>query len=246
MESLNQYLDQRLEASAISLDELRELMVRLLNYGIICRAENQTERELYDRFLRVEELARELLQIYGVNIHLDRRFEYLRLLPPGSQLPGMEGAVEQAFSGSLRARLSQNEVALLLVLRVQYDKALREGNLDEQGFVSESFESLGIAMKNLLGRPMPDKITERKRLFTRLKQLRLIEFHQDDDIENSESWLRIHPMIIDFVGGDSIAALQQGLVAFIEPESDDLIERELAAQVDDQDADEQEDDGDVS
>ena len=230
MESLNQYLEQRLEASAISLDELRELMVRLLNYGIICRGENQTERELYDRFLRVEELARELLKLYGVNIHLDRRFEYLRLLPPGSQLPGMEGATEQAFSGSLRARLSQNEVAMLLVLRVQYDKALREGNLDEQGFVNESFESLGIAMKNLLGRPMPDKITERKRLFTRLKQLRLIEYHQDDDIESSESWLRIHPMIIDFVGGDSIAALQEGLAEFTEPENDDLIDNELAAQ----------------
>lgn len=222
MDTLNSYLQQRLEASGISLDELRELLVRLLNYGVVCREENQTERELYDRFLRVEELARELLNLYGIAVHLDRRFEYLRLLPPGSQLPGMEGAPEQAFGGSLRARLSQNEVALLLVLRVQYDKALREGKLDERGFVTESFESLGIAMKNLLGRPLPDKITERKRLFQRLKQLRLIEYLQDEDIDSSESWLRIHPMIVDFVGADALAALEEGLseIESDEPEAE--------------------------
>ena len=209
METLNDFLQQRLEATAVTTAELRELLVRLLNYGILCREESQTERELYDRFLRVEEPARELLDLFGIGVHLDRRLEYLRLLPPGSQLPGMEEAPEQAFAGSLRARLTQNEVALLLVLRVQYDKALREGKLDEHGFVSESFESLGIAMKNLLGRPLPDKVTERRRLFQRLKQLRLIDFHQEEDIDNSESWLRIHPMIVDFVTGDAVAALDE-------------------------------------
>jgi hypothetical protein len=221
MDTLNNYLAQRLEPAAISVDELRELLVRLLNYGVVCREENQTERELFDRFLRVEDVARELLDLYGITVHLDRRFEYLRLLPPGSQLPGMEGATEQAFAGSLRARLTQNEVALLLVLRVQYDKALREGKLDEHGFVTESFESLGIAMKNLLGRPLPDKVTERKRLFQHLKQLRLIEFRQEEDIDSSESWLRIHPMIVDFVGGDAVAALQEGLAEETEAESEE-------------------------
>jgi hypothetical protein len=196
----------------VTVDELRELLVRLLNYGVVCRDESQTERELYDRFVRVEESARELLHLFGIAVHLDRRFEYLRLLPPGSQLPGMEGAADQAFGGSLRARLSQQEVALLLVLRVQYDKALREGKLDEKGFVSESFESLGIAMKNLLGRALPDRITERRRLFQRLKQLRLIDFRQEEALD-SESWLRILPMIVEFVGADALAALREGLPA---------------------------------
>ncbi|MEJ2424464.1 MAG: DUF4194 domain-containing protein [Candidatus Thiodiazotropha sp.] len=209
--SLQDYLEQRLEPSAVSLNELRELLVRLLNYGILCRDESQTERELYDRFLRIEEPVRELLELFGIGLQIDHRFEYLRLLPPGTQVPGMEDAAETAFAGSLRARLTQQEVALLLVLRVQYDKALREGKLDEQGFVAESFESLGIAMKNLLGRPLPDKVTERRRLFQRLKQLRIIDFRQDEDIENGESWLRIHPMIVDFVGEEALTALQTGL-----------------------------------
>ncbi len=212
--TLNDCLEQRLEPVAVTVEELRELLVRLLNYGVICRDESQTERELYDRFLRVEESVRELLHLFGIQVHLDRRFEYLRLLPPGSQLPGMEGAADHAFGGSLRARLSQQEVALLLVLRVQYDQALREGKLDEKGFVTESFESLGIAMKNLLGRALPDKVTERRRLFQRLRQLRLIDFRQEEAIDSGENWLRIHPMIVDFVGADALAALKEhGLTA---------------------------------
>jgi hypothetical protein len=209
--TIHDYLEQRLKQSGVPLDELRELLVRLLNYGILSRDESQTERELYDRFLRVEAPVRELLDLFGIGLQLDHRFEYLRLLPPGAQVPGMDSATDQAFSGSLRARLTQQEVALLLVLRVQYDKALREGKLDEQGFVAESFESLGIAMKNLLGRPLPDKVTERRRLFQRLKQLRLIDFRQEEDIDSGESWLRIHPMIVDFVGEEALAALQEGL-----------------------------------
>jgi hypothetical protein len=43
-------------------------------------------------------------------------------------------------------------------------------------------------------------------VFKRLKQLRLIEFREEEDIEAAESWVRIHPMIIDFVNADAIAA----------------------------------------
>ena len=219
--TIHDYLEHRLKEHAVSVDELRELLVRLLNYGILSRDESHTERELYDRFQRIEQPVREVLNLFGIGVQLDHRFEYVRLLPPGTQVPGMEGAAEQAFSGSLRARLTQQEVALLLVLRVQYDKALREGKLDEQGFVTESFESLGIAMKNLLGRPLPDKVTERRRLFQRLKQLRLIDFRQDEDIDSGESWLRIHPMIVDFVGEEALTVLQEGLTPPTDAETTD-------------------------
>lgn len=216
------YLEERLAPRGVSTEEFRELLVRLLNYGVLCRNENQTERELYDRFLRIEPLIRETLHLIGIGLHHDSRFEYLRLYPPGSQMPGMEAAEDQAFGGSLRARLSQQEVALTLVLRVQYDKALREGKVDEHGYVAESMEALGIAVKNLLGRGLPDKLTERKRLFQRLRQLRLIQYRQEEDLESGEAWLRIHPMIVDFVTADALAALQEGIsVEEISPEGEE-------------------------
>jgi hypothetical protein len=204
---LNDFLEKRLEPSGVSLDELRELLIRLLNYGVLTRAESQTERELYDRFVRIEEIVQEVLGLYGIEPHHDRRFEYVRLYPPGSRTPGMDQAEDQAFGGSLRARLSQNEVALILVLRAQYDKAVREGRIDERGYASEPLEAVGLAMKNWLNRSLPDKATDRKRLFQRLRQLRLIEYRTEEELEQTEAWLRIHPMIVDFVSTDAIDAV---------------------------------------
>jgi Domain of unknown function (DUF4194) len=205
--SLHDYLESQLESSAVTLAEFQELLLRLLNYGVLMRDKSNVERDLYDRYVRVEELAGEALRLYGIEPYHDRRFEYVRLYPPGSSLPGMDQAVEQSFGGSLRARLSQHEVALALVLRAQYDKAVREGKLDEGGYATESFEAISLAMRNWLNRSLPDKTTERRAVFKRLKHLRLIDFREDEEVEQAESWVRIHPMIIDFVNADAIAAL---------------------------------------
>ena len=63
-------------------------------------------------------------------------------------------------------------------------------------------------MKSWLNRGLPEKATERKRVFQRLRQLRLIEFREDEDLDRSEAWLRIHPMIVDFVSLDAVEALR--------------------------------------
>jgi hypothetical protein len=206
--NLNEYMEGRLRASGLSLEALQELLIRLLNYGVLTREESQTERELYDRFVRLEEVVTEALALYGIRVYHDRRFEYVRLYPPGSRTPTSDSAEEQAFGGGLRARLSQHEVALILVLRAQYDKALREGKIDEDGYAIEPFEAVSLAMKNWLSRSLPEKATERKRVFQRLRRLRLIDYREDDDVERSEAWLRIHPMIVDFVSPEAIDALQ--------------------------------------
>lgn len=219
---LTDALIEPLEATGVTLQEFRELTLRLLNYGVLCRAESQTEQQLYDRYLRVESLVEEYLDLVGISLFHDRRFAYLRLYPPGATVPGMEDGAEGAFAGGLRARLRQDEVALLLVLRLQYDKALREGQLDEQGYVLESVESLAIAMRNLLGRSLPDKIVERKRVFNRLRQLRLIEYRQDEEVESGEAWIRIHPMIVTFVTDEALAALEEELPEPGEAEAEDV------------------------
>jgi hypothetical protein len=53
---------------------------------------------------------------------------------------------------------------------------------------------------------LPEKSTERRRVFQRLRQLRLIDYRSDEDLEQSEAWLRIHPMIVDFVSVDAVEA----------------------------------------
>jgi hypothetical protein len=230
---LSEYLNERLAQAGLELDEFRELLIRLLNYGVLCRAESQIEQQLYDRYQRIPLLVQDTLDLLGVRLHHDERFETVRLYPPGSRVPGKEDAEHQAWSGSLRRRLSQAEVALLLVLRIQYDKALREGQVDENGYVAESLESLAIAMKNLLGRGLPEKLTELRRLFLRLRQLRLIDFRQEQDIDSSEAWLRIHPMIVEFVNDEAITALEQGesVLAGVGNDDDSQGETEESADV---------------
>jgi len=219
--NLNQYLEGRLSNSGLDFEALQELLIRLVNYGVLTREESQTERELYDRFVRLEEVVTEALALYGIRLYHDRRFEYVRLYPPGSRTPAIDSAEEQRFGGGLRARLSQHEVALVLVLRAQYDKALREGKIDERGYAVEPFEAVSLAMKNWLSRSLPEKATERKRVFQRLRRLRLIDYREDDDVERSEAWLRIHPMIVDFVSREAIEALQQTPPGAVKPETED-------------------------
>jgi hypothetical protein len=211
--SLQDHLERRLEAAAVSYEQSRELLIRLLNYGVLVRDESQTTRELYDRFRRIENIVEESLALYGIELHHERKFEYVRLYPPGSRRPGMDHAEDEAFGGSLRARLSQHEIALILVLRAQYDKATREGKLDDRGFATEPLEAIGLAMKNWLSRSLPEKATERRAVFRRLRQLKLIEYREDDDLEQAETWIRVHPMIVDFVSNDAIDALNDGAAA---------------------------------
>jgi hypothetical protein len=219
---LTDTLIQHLEKSGISWEEYQELCLRLLNFGVLCRDESQVEQQLYDRYIRVADLVDEYLAVVGIQVFHDRRFAYLRLYPPGAQVPGMDDAPDNAFSSGLRTRLKQDEVALLLVLRQQYDKALREGQVDDAGFVTESIESIGIAMRNLLGRSLPEKLTDRKRVFERLRKLRLIKYRHEDDLVIGEAGLKIHPMIVAFVSEDAIAALDETLPEDAQPEEEDV------------------------
>jgi hypothetical protein len=219
---LTDYLTERLEKAGLTLGEYQELCLRLLNYGVLCRDESHVEQQLYDRYVRIPELVEDYLRIVGIQVFHDRRFAYVRLYPPGVQVPGMEDAEQSAFSSGLRARLRQDEVALLLVLRQLYDKALREGQLDDAGFVTESIESIGIAIRNQLGRSLPEKLTERKRVFERLRKLRLIQYRQEQDLDMGEAGLKIHPMIVAFVTEDALVALNDALPADPEVEEADV------------------------
>jgi hypothetical protein len=199
-------IEQLLEKEGVQLKEFSELVIRLMDYGVICRDESQVEQVLYDRYLRIEEIVHDYISLMAIRIQHDRRFQFIRCFPPGSQVPGMEDD-DQPFNSGMRVRLSQNEVALVLVLRSQYDKALREGLVDEQGCVMVSLESLSIALKNLLGRSLPEQLTERKNVFRRLRQLRLIQLANEDALEHAEFWLKVRPMIMSYVSDDVLSTL---------------------------------------
>jgi hypothetical protein len=207
---LKDWLNDQLKTKHLSADEFTELLIRLLDYGVLCRDESAVEQKFYDRFVQCEELIEDYLGMLALRLDHNRRFGFVRVFPPGAQVPGLQDEDQQPFNGGMRARLNQMEVALVLVLRIEYAKQLREGRVDENGCVLVSIESLSIAFNNLLKRSLPENLTERRALLRRMRQLRLVHYQQEDDLDSGESWLRIRPAITSFVTDDALESLLSG------------------------------------
>jgi hypothetical protein len=218
--TIRKALHDALESRGLTPAQFSELMIRLLDRGVLCRDENKTEGELYDRYLQIPELVEDYLGVLHIRLLHEPRFRSLRLFPPGAEVPGLADG-EDGFDSGLRERLNQNEVAAILVLRAEYDKALREGQIDEQGQVTLPLEALNLASKNLLNRPLPEARTERDALFRRLRQLRLIRSAGDLSPEDSETWLTIRPDIVSLVTDTALAQLS-GTDAIQEDEPEEL------------------------
>ena len=206
---LQHALSEALNARGVTQAQFSELMIRLLDHGVLCRSENKKEAELYDRYLQIPELVEDYLSVLHIRLHHERRFTSLRLFPPGAEIPG-EADSDDGFNSGLRNRLSQQEVALILVLRAEYDKCLRDGQIDEHGQATLPLEAINLASKNLLGRPLPEGRTERDALFRRMRQLRLIRSDGDNSLEDNETWLTIRPDITSLVTDTVLSQLLGG------------------------------------
>ena len=94
-----------------------------------------------------------------------------------------------------------------------------------------SLEGLSIALKNLLSRNLPEQLTERKNLFRRLRQLRLIQLANEDVLDTAEFWLKIRPMIMSYVSDDVLnTLLQDGEEPAIEVPAEPETKEETAEQ----------------
>ena len=157
-------LDHHLNERGLSAEDFSELMIRLLDRGVLCRDESNREAELYDRYLQAAELVEDYLSVLRIRVLHEPRFNLVRVFPPGAEVPGLVDA-DDSFGSGLRERLNQQEVALILVLRAEYDKALREGQVDEFGQVMLSLEALNLSSRNLLGRSLPEQQSEQCQRF---------------------------------------------------------------------------------
>ena len=204
---IDDFIAEQLQPLNLSREEFSEVLVRLLDYGVLSRHESQTEAVLYDRYLQCSQLVEDYLAVLGVRVQHNRQFAFVRLFPPGAEIPGLADDDNAPFNGGFRVRPSQQDVAVILVLRAEYQKSLREGQVDENGCAMLSLEGLAIAMNNLLKRSLPEGLVERRNLFRRLRQLRLIQFKLEEDLDSDESWISIQPGITSFVTDEVLATL---------------------------------------
>ncbi|MFL0799515.1 MAG: DUF4194 domain-containing protein [Agarilytica sp.] len=204
---LEDLIKQALDKLNISNEEFSELMIRLLDYGVINRDESLVEAKLYDRYVQCAELVEDYLSVLKVRILHDQKFCFIRIFPPGATVAGIAEDEHNAFNSGFRVKPTQQEVAVILALRVEYEKSLREGQVDDKGCVLLPLEGLAISLSNLLKRTLPENLSERKALFKRLRQLRLINFNQDTDMVSGDSWISIQPSITSFVSDEVLSHL---------------------------------------
>ncbi|TGG95287.1 DUF4194 domain-containing protein [Natronospirillum operosum] len=208
-------LEQQLADKDLTLAEFSELCVRLLDYSVLSREDSQVEQQLYDRFVRCENLVADYLSVLHIRFLHDRQFQFVRVYPPGAEVPGLDSQPDVAIGAPLRQRLSQQEVAVVLVLRTLYDQGVREARVDEQGAVSTTVEDVGISLRNLLGRSLPENLTERRALWRRLRQWRLVRFADSEGTDGkgedsaADRLLQIRPSIVSLVSDHVLQQLEQ-------------------------------------
>ncbi len=194
MNHIKAYFDRKLDAP---FPQFKALLQRLLNTGVLARAESTVELELYDVFIRCKDEVEDYLSLLDIQVVHDPDAHFVRLAPPGSEVPGVESEFS-ARSSAFRQTLSQEEIDVLLVLRVQYENGLRSGELNEHGDVIQTYEGFSLALYNILGRRLAITVTERKHLFRRLRQLRTVSLNLDD-LDDLSGWFTIRPVICSYV-----------------------------------------------
>ncbi|MBX4276767.1 DUF4194 domain-containing protein, partial [Mycobacterium tuberculosis] len=76
--------DEQLAIANVKRERFREILVRLMAYGVIVRDEDKTEQLLYDDARRVESLLDEYLDFAGFRLYHDRDNQFYRLYAAGA------------------------------------------------------------------------------------------------------------------------------------------------------------------
>jgi len=206
MISLHKTIQDELRTTPVSFERFQTLAIRLLDTGVLASGDSQLESELYQDAARVEELLHSYFDIIGCTLHHDHGFEYMRLYPPGSEIPGHEsGEDNDVLPKGLRLQLSQNDIAAALVLRFLYSDAVQNGQLDEDGEAMTNLEAFNTTMATQLKRTQPLSVTERRAGFGRLRALKLINFPSDLDVADPNAQLAIRPLITTLIPETNLA-----------------------------------------
>ena len=144
--ALTDWIEEGLADSGLAIEEFREIVWRLLSYQVIYAENSDRERELYYRYTRISDLVAEYFEAIGFRLHHDNKYGYAILIAPGVRTPDLGGDDLDEIP-RLRRNLSGEEIRLLLILRVLYDQAVKQGDLDGEGCARCAVASLNAAYR---------------------------------------------------------------------------------------------------
>ncbi|MGI4846338.1 MAG: DUF4194 domain-containing protein [Janthinobacterium lividum] len=203
--SLLSHITEQLALANIKPDRFREIINRLMAYGIIVREEDRIEQLLYDDARRVEGLLEDYFDIAGFRLHHDSNNQFYRLYVAGAIVDGLPEDILEP-TPSLRARVSPDFVAVALALRFLYQNKLNTGDIQPQGEALVSFEEIAATMQTQLKRPLPNGIGDKMALLAELKRHRLLSYTAEFSISDEDALLAIRPTILGIVSNDALSA----------------------------------------
>ena len=196
---------EQLSVANMKNERFREIITRLLAYGVIVRDEDRIEQLLYDDARRVETMLEAYFDVAGLLLHHDAANQFYRLYAPGAVVDGLPEDIYEPVP-SLRARVSTDFVAAALALRFIYQNKLNNGDIQPQGEALIGFEELAITLQTQLKRPLPATLIEKKSLLAELRRHRLLGFSSSFSIEDEDALLAIRPTILGIVSNDALTA----------------------------------------
>jgi hypothetical protein len=203
--SLLSHINEQLALANIKPDRFREIINRLMAYGIIVREEDRIEQLLYDDARRVEGLLEDYFDIAGFRLHHDSNNQFYRLYVAGAVVDGLPEDILEP-TPSLRARVSPDFVAVALALRFLYQNKLNTGDIQPQGEALVSFEEIAATMQTQLKRSLPNSIGDKMALLAELKRHRLLSYTAEFSISDEDALLAIRPTILGIVTNDALSA----------------------------------------
>lgn len=218
---MSEFIDayqRALKESLADEERFRAVALRLLRHGVIAAKDSQHELALYSDCLRLKPLLDDYFHILGCRLHHDVDYQYFRLYPPGAGAPGQVGADAEEVTG-LRLKLTYAEIAAAIAVCFLYDKARQDGRLDDEGEVVESLETFHTAMQTTLKRSLPDGAVERKSIFHRLKQMKIIGYDHEADLNDPETVIVLRPFVTSLVYPDAVNIIE----AALPPDNDDEV-----------------------
>jgi hypothetical protein len=220
--SLIDSVQHALDAQGMKLERFREIVTRLLAWGVVVRDEDGVEQRLYDDARRIEPLLVDYFHLAGFRLMHYPQDEYFRLYAPGAVVPGKGDDGDEPVL-ALRARHSSDFVAAALALRFLYQQGLADGagRLSDRGEVLIRFDELAATLSSQLKRPIDAiGVTERGKLLNELRRHRILSFSGTFRMEDEDALMAIRPTILGIISEDTLAAALEDNAA-LDPDAED-------------------------
>lgn len=204
MSRISHDIAQALAPIGVELDEFGDLIITLMDKGVICRDDGGSEQEMYDRYVLCKSLVHDYLDVMGIGILHNEEFHSVRLFAPDAEYPG--SLPRESTMSRVRFAIGADLSAALLVCFLLHKQHAAEGRQQEDYSVAVSRDEFYTAHATLLSyEPRPQK-SAREEVLRALVRFKAVHFHTDF-FENDELPLMIRPYIYDIVPESAVESV---------------------------------------